>query len=168
MRFQDIPQITRATYHVNWGWDYIEFSLQTFREYYELNLEPDFQRSHVWDREQQVKYVEHVLRNGPSGRAIYFNAPNFQSNKSIGKPMILVDGLQRLTSVRKFMNNQLQAFGLYHREFEGRMSHQVNFDVYINDLTERKDVLQWYLDLNSGVAHTSDELERVQGLLELC
>ncbi|MCP4427239.1 MAG: hypothetical protein GY803_22350 [Chloroflexi bacterium] len=36
-----------------------------------VDISPDYQRGHVWTREQQTKYVEHILRNGISGRDIY-------------------------------------------------------------------------------------------------
>jgi hypothetical protein len=37
----------------------------------------------------------------------------------------------------------------------------------VNDLKTREEVLQWYLDLNSGgVVHTEEELNRVREMLE--
>jgi hypothetical protein len=40
------------------------------------------------------------------------------------------------------------------------------FDFIVNDLRTRKEVLQWYLDLNTGgTIHTSDEIEKVKRLL---
>jgi hypothetical protein len=40
------------------------------------------------------------------------------------------------------------------------------FRWHVNDLDTRAEVLQWYLDLNTGgVVHTSAEIKRVQALL---
>ena len=42
-----------------------------------------------------------------------------------------------------------------------------NFTWHINDLEDRKAVLQWYLDLNEGgVIHTAEELNKVKKLLD--
>jgi len=169
MRFRDIPQITWARYHVNSSWDYLEETLEHYKKDYGLELEPDFQRAHVWTEEKQVAYVEWILRGGTSGKDIYFNCPGFQSirTKKFG-PMQLVDGLQRVTAVRRFMNNEIRAFGRLRNEYEGSIGIlQADFIVHINDLPTRKQVLQWYLDMNGGgVVHTNEELEKVKKLLE--
>lgn len=42
-----------------------------------------------------------------------------------------------------------------------------DFIFYVNNLQKRAEVLQWYLDLNTGgVVHTDEEIEKVQRLLE--
>ena len=41
--------------------------------------------------------------------------------------------------------------------------------IHINDLQSEKDVLQWYLEMNSGgTPHTQEELDRVKLLLQKC
>lgn len=38
---------------------------------------------------------------------------------------------------------------------------------HINDLKSKKEVLQWYLDMNAGgTPHTSEEIERVKKMIE--
>ena len=82
--------------------------------------------------------------------------------------MQLVDGLQRLTAVRRFMAGELAVFG-GHRlaDIEDpRYLRRVNLRFYVNALRTRADVLRWYLELNAGqVAHAPEELARVAGLL---
>jgi len=85
--------------------------------------------------------------------------------------MVLVDGKQRLEAVRKFLRNQLPVFKHTIEEFEDKKimlrSSNANFIFKVNNLKTRKEVLQWYLDLNSGgVVHTSEEIEKVRRLLE--
>jgi hypothetical protein len=164
-KFADIPQITRAHYRINVSWPYLEEQLAHFAET-GLELEPDFQRAHVWTEEQQIRYVEWVLRNGKSGREILWNCPGWQRNYD--GPVVLVDGLQRITAARKFMNNEIPVFGSYCAEYTDRL-HMIRADFifYVNDLTTRAEVLQWYLDINSGgTAHTSNELDKVRELLK--
>jgi len=45
------------------------------------------------------------------------------------------------------------------------MKHDMRIN--INDLPTRKDVLQWYLQMNTGgTVHTEEEINRVKMLLE--
>lgn len=165
MKFRDIPQFTRsADYRVNVGWDYLETWLKHEREI-SLDLDPDFQRAHVWDEEKQCRYVEFVLRGGQSSRDLYFNCVGWMG--TFEGPFVLVDGKQRMEAVRKFLRNELAIFDGHRLEdFEDRMPLGVNFLVHVNNLKTRAEVLQWYLDLNSGgVVHTKSELDKVRKLL---
>jgi hypothetical protein len=142
MRFQDIPQFTRANYNVDIPWDYIP---KWERNQLELNLDPDFQRAHVWTTDKQIAYVEYILRGGISGKDIYFNHPGwFRDWKG---SMDIVDGKQRWQAVKEFLGDKIPVFGCFYSQYEDR--------------------LQWYLDLNSGgVVHTNEELDKVQALLK--
>ena len=171
MKFSDIPQFTRSgNYRVDVPWRYLEKQLDDFNGTQcgvnNLNLDPDYQRAHVWAEDKQIKYVEFILKGGKSSRDILFNCPgwmNFHNNQTIE----LVDGKQRLESVRRFMCGQLRVFGLLITEFEDNphfMDH--GFIFVVNDLPTRAAVLQWYLELNDGgVVHTQEELNRVRELL---
>ena len=80
---------------------------------------------------------------------------------------VLVDGLQRLTTVLKFCNNELKAYGIYNKEYEGRISPSINLIFHIAKLQTRKEVLQWYLDFNTGgVIHSEEEINKVKALLK--
>jgi hypothetical protein len=162
--FNAIPPYTRgASYQVDAGWDYF----QDWLEENKPNLNPDFQRPHVWDEQKQVRYVEHVLRNGASGADIYFNYPGWRT--SYEGEFVIVDGKQRVEAVRRFMHDEISAFGFVLSEYRKErkiMPMQCRFRVHINDLKTRKEVLQWYLDLNDGgIAHTTAELDKVRRLL---
>jgi len=165
LRFRDIPQYTRsASYEVDVSWPRLEQYLEHLAES-SLDLDPVFQRPHVWTLEQQVAYVEHVLRGGWASRLLLFNCPRWHQG---GKGIVLVDGKQRLEAVRRFMRNDLPVFGGYRlRDFDGSMDVlTASFRVGVNDLPETEDVLRWYLELNSGgTPHTSDEISRVRGML---
>lgn len=164
-RFRDIPQFTRTgNYQINVAWCYIEQTLTSFAP---LDMDPDFQRGHVWTQAKQSAFVEFILRGGKSSRVIYFNAPGW-NGRGIAGTTQLVDGKQRLEAVRKFMANELQIFRNCHfRDFTDRIrlvGH--DFIFCVNDLQTRAEVLQWYLDLNSGgVVHTDDEIAKVQQML---
>lgn len=166
-KFSDIPQFTNSgDYQVNVDWRYLETWLAELpSENVPVDLDPDFQRHHVWTHEKQVAYVEFILRGGKSSRDIYFNNSAWMT--SFDGEMVLVDGKQRLEAVRAFMSDELEAFGSLYSEFTDNIrSLNASFTMHVNDLKTRAEVLQWYLDLNSGgVVHTEPELQRVRNLL---
>ena len=163
MRYSDIPKMLQAQYRISVSLDYMKETLSRYVKNYSLELQPDFQRVHVWNDRQREEYVSYILRGGISGLEIYFNCPGWMH--TFKGPMVLVDGLQRITAVTKFLNDEIKVFGCKYSEFEGRAGTSVALYFNINDLSNRREVLKWYLDLNSGVAHAPEELDRVRRLL---
>jgi hypothetical protein len=165
-KFQDIPKFYKCNYVVDCSWNFLERQLESYREYYGLDLDPPYQRGHVWSMEQRIAYVEYILADGPSSRELKFNCPGFDTKVKAG-PMELVDGKQRLTSVLMFMNNELPAYGHLLKEYEDKPSwHAQSFKVHVNNLSTRKEVLIWYLQLNAGgVVHTKEEIDKVRNML---
>ncbi|WPS85553.1 DUF262 domain-containing protein (plasmid) [Brevibacillus halotolerans] len=168
MKFSDIPQFTSPG---NWECHYSLVSFVRFIEEAEkeegLQMNPDFQRGHVWTEEQQVKYIEFLLRGGKTARKIYLNNSNWNNTNDTPseKLYVCVDGLQRATAIRRFVNNEIRVFGLLFREFEGNPRKGVFIN--INDLKTRKEVLQWYIEMNSGgTFHSEQEINRAKELLE--
>lgn len=169
MKFSDIPQIPKAYWACNFGWLYLEDQINGWMADWGVDLEPDFQRGHVWSDEQRTKYVEYVLQGGETARILVFNHPGWHAGETMGQPIQLLDGLQRLTSARMFLRNELKAFGLYRREFGGppRRMNDADFIFRMLTLPTRADVLSFYLTMNGGgVVHSPAELARVRKLLE--
>lgn len=165
MKFSDIPKFTgEANYNVNISIKYLEETLD--RHIKEgLNLNPDFQRVHVWTKNQSIAYVEYILKGGMSGRDIYFNCPGWMT--SFEGDFVLVDGKQRLNALMLFLQNKISVFGYRLKEFEDKMTTMNSLNFHINNLKTRIEVLQWYLEMNSGgVIHTKKELDKIRNLLE--
>lgn len=166
--FKDIPQFTYGSYEVDIHIRHLEKMLKSYEEDYNLELNPDFQRGNVWTEEQQVKFVEFFLRGGKSARVIYFNIGEWSFNKNTDIPqMVCVDGLQRLTAILRFLHGEIPVFGHYISEYEDNipLDHTLKFN--INNLAYKKDVLKWYLEMNSGgTVHSDAELKRVQKMIE--
>lgn len=175
MKYEDIDFYPPSYYTVHSSWEYIEETLKSWdtRDIpgsLGLNLDPDFQRGHVWTEQKQIEYVEYCLRGGESSRNLIFNHPNWSGNYK--GEMVLVDGKQRLEAVKKFLRNELPIFnGHKLNDFENPRkvlrSHNAHFIVSVHKLPTRKDVLEFYLKLNSGgVVHTKEEIEKVRKMLE--
>lgn len=170
-KFKDIPQLTSVgSYQINVPLTYIIKNINEWinDEYYNLQLNPDFQRGHVWTEEQQTTYIEYLLKGGKSARTIYFNMPSWRGKQTTDyNDFVCVDGLQRLTAVIKFMNNELKVFGNYYNEFEDELPFNIDLLFNVNNLKTKKEVLQWYIEFNSGgTPHSNEEIERVKNMLK--
>lgn len=166
MRFKDIPRFTRGpAYHNDVPLDFLKTWLNEMETDLHLNLNPDFQRGHVWSEEQQIAYVEYLLRGGQSGREIYFNMPGWNGDW-VGD-FVCVDGLQRLTACMRFINDEITVFGYKLSNFDDRLyMADVALSMNINNLKTEKEVLTWYIEMNTGgTVHTDEEIERVKRLL---
>lgn len=168
-KFRDIPQFPKAHYETTVLWRYIEDTLKSWSDTSEgmggLNLDPPYQREHVWTREQQIAFVEYQLQGGETGRHIIFNSPDWQG--SWKRATELVDGKQRLEAVRAFIRGEFPAFGHYFAEFEDKLPSDLYFSFRVCTLDDPEKILQLYLNINAGgTPHTAEELERVRGILE--
>ena len=106
--FRSIPRfISHGSYAVDYGIDYLPKVIKDFENGWGLILNPDFQRGHVWTEEQQVRYIEFLLRGGTTGRDFYFNCPSWHNSVKAGAydDFVCVDGLQRITVILRFINN---------------------------------------------------------------
>ena len=63
-------------------------------------MHPDFQRDFIWDDPKQSKLIESVLMRIPL--PVFYLAEDEQGR------MIVVDGLQRLSTFQRFVNNDLR------------------------------------------------------------
>ena len=170
MKFSEIPKFTRsASYRVHQSWKYLDETLERYqsKEYSaKLDIDPEFQRGHVWTEKQQIAYVEFKLKGGEGAELLFFNCIGWMVD--FKGPFVLVDGKQRLQAVTKFMNNELAIFGgHYYKDFEDKMSGmEPSFVFCVNNLPSMQLVLQWYIELNSGgTPHTKEELNKVKKML---
>lgn len=192
LNFRELEKtfIPTPNYRVNVMWDYLEDHLKQWQDDRDgagkLNLNPDFQREHVWTIAQQIRYVEYILQGGMSGRDIYFNCTGWM--KDWRGPFVIVDGKQRLHAARQFMADKLPVFGeVYPKpvaglfdatgkiqykgylrsEIEGRLGLNAGFVFHVNELNTRAEVLKWYLEMNTaGTPHTEAEIEKVKRMLK--
>lgn len=178
----ELEQIIRPMPKAKWECDYpigfVADRLSTFAaDYGGLNLTPDFQRGHVWTEEQQIRFIESLIRNNlpSSALLLQFNAPHFDEFTTylgkLPKELQCVDGLQRITAIRSFLSGKLEIFGgLRKSDLDGtrfgmdRVNYRVR--IAIHAFQTRAELLQYYLDLNAGgTPHSQEEIERVRQLL---
>lgn len=181
-----INPITNCLYKEESGLLYLPSFLKNFAEGASkgLNLTPDYQRGHVWTSEQQLKFIQNLLKGvlNESLLTFSFNHPgqlkalynkkiiHSQDKKNILPDEIqCLDGVQRLTALLKFIDGEIYPFGYSYAELKGYLRLQrirLQFQVY--SFQTKAEILQFYLDINSGgVVHSQEELKRVEELLSL-
>lgn len=175
-----VNPMPEAAYTVDWPLNMLEKSLASAREGVEglggsFELNPDFQRGHVWTDSQRTAYAEAFIRKAVTGR-ILFNCPGWSKAYLEGdipqQTFQCVDGLQRLTTMRMFLAGEVQVFGgMRAADLKGspfdptRMGYQLQIGIY--EFSQRQELLDFYLRLNEGgTPHSPEELDRVRRLLE--
>lgn len=169
--FKDIPQFTKeGNYQVEISIARIPDWIATEQKEMGLQLNPVFQRGHVWSKEQQIAWLEFFLKGGKSGDTVYLNCPSWHHNVNDGEynEYVCVDGLQRLTAICRFINNEIKVFGSYFKEYDDLIfCNRYRLKINVNDLKTEKEVLQWYIDMNSGgTPHTREEIDKVKKMLK--
>jgi hypothetical protein len=144
-----------------------------------LDMDPDFQRGHVWEDRHRTAFVEHLLRGGRHGRTIAWNSPTYGNagriaDSDLPDTLVIVDGKQRMTAVLRFLGDEVPVFGgnlLSDFDAESRRdvligtSPHLRLQMHVHGLQYRHDLLDLYLQLNEGaIAHAPEEIARVRAL----
>jgi len=160
MKFNDIKEFPNSYYSVDIPWAYLERWIEDHKdELTNIDMNPFFQRGYVWKEKQKIAYIEYILKNGFSSRDIFWNHP-YWGRFTKPASMVLVDGKQGISAVLDFLNNKIKAFGFYYKEYEGSVPHHCGFKMHINNLKSEKDVVEWYIGLNTGGSiHTDKDLK---------
>ena len=179
-----IQPLKSAKYTCALHWNWIDRWIEQQSEDGGFNDSPEYQRGHVWTEAQQISFIEAVLRGiiPDSLLSIRLNNPTFDDSvlsawcnhkqwlSELPREVQVIDGEQRLQTIRKFMHNKLAVFdgkikadnlNGTHFSAKGRII-QVN----IMNFTTQRDLLQFYLDLNAGgTPHSQQELDKVRAML---
>lgn len=173
--FEDFKNpLKDPSYIIDVDWRYLEVQLTHYDEdHCRLNFNPEYQRGRVWTREQQIEYVEYKIRGGIGADIICLNVPGLRGEYKPKTADLLdyqgevVDGLQRLTAVLEFKKDMFPIFGDHYCKDLGRIPSYLIFKFKIGNFWHRREVLTWYLAVNSkGTPHSVEEIERVRKLLD--
>jgi len=94
MKLTEIPQMTkRPGYHINTDLWYLTGTIERYQKEYNLDIDPDFQRGHVWSEVKQIAFMEYLFKGGQMANRLLFNYPHWQGRcASTTDVMVLVDG----------------------------------------------------------------------------
>lgn len=155
---------------------FINATLTDWKNIYKLvELNPDFQRGHVWSEDQQTKFIEGMLKNtvSESSLTIHFNNPYYRGdqpkNTDLPNGFQCIDGLQRLTAILKYLDGKVYPFGYDISFFNSQYKYSSSYlHIYmaIYAYEKKKDLLEHYLAINEGgTVPTDKELNRVKGMI---
>lgn len=152
------------------GLDYHVTELDRCVEQYRLDLDPDYQRGHIWTLQQQQRFVGHILEGGRTQRLLI----NSENRYSEPFEFTILDGKQRLTSLLMWIHGEIAAeFSdgvICWRDKISAESAWVMRRITVPfGLTylKRPELLKLYIRLNrGGTVHTEDEISHVRALLE--
>lgn len=165
MRFADITCISKPQYYIDVPILYLKEELLRYKNKYNLNFNPEFQRGHVWSYQQKIDYMEFLLKEPMSGRDIYFNCPGWMND--FNGPMVIVDGKQRVNTILEFLSNHIPVFKCYYYNFEDHLTEHISLTFHINNMSSYNDIIRWYIDMNTGgTSHTQKEINKAKSLLK--
>ncbi len=125
-------------------------------------MDPDFQRDFIWEDDKQSKLIESVLMRIP--------LPVFYLSENEEGHMVVVDGLQRLSTFQRFVNKgfklklpkQLELHGKTFADLSAKMQNRVedcNLTLYVIDAKVPQQALLDIFDrVNSGVPLTRQQM----------
>lgn len=126
---------------------------------YDLN--PEFQRDFVWPLDKQSRLIESCLMRIP--------LPVFYVAEAKDGRIIVVDGLQRLTTFYRFLRNEFALAGLGNTEDETKQEHPLtgtrfnDLPVNLQERVEDTQLTLYILDAKAPERAKLDIFERVNG-----
>lgn len=120
-------------------------------------MDPDFQRDFIWKEDKQGKLIESVLMRIP--------LPVFYLAENQGGEMVVVDGLQRLSTFQRYVNNEF-ALKLPHQ----KELHNKKFDDLSPKLQNRIEdcnLILYVIDAKVPMQALLDIFERVNSGIPL-
>ncbi len=115
-------------------------------------LDPDFQRAFVWEPERQSRLIESVLLRIPLPVMYLAENPD-------GK-LVVVDGLQRLTTFKRFVGNDLR-LALEHPELKNKRFKDL--EMRLQNRIEDTNLILYIIDAKVPERVRLDIFERVNG-----
>lgn len=133
-----------------------------------LDLSPEFQRNEVWsDNKKKSLFIESLLLNIP--------VPIFYAYSNQDEQLSIIDGKQRLSTIRDFYRGKFKLTNLHHlKQFNGFVYNELpdrvknNLDRYqcyfyiLNYLTPKRYIFDIFMRINTGsVPLTSQEIRNI-------
>lgn len=120
-------------------------------------MDPDFQRDFIWPEDKQSKLVESVIMRIPL--PVFYMAEDDQGR------MVVVDGLQRLSTFRRFAKNELQLVLPDRAELHGKRFSDLSSK--LQNRVEDCNLIFYIIDSKVPERTRLDIFERVNGGIPL-
>lgn len=132
---------------------------------------PVFQRSNdKWSTQKQISFIFNLLKG-------QVDTPIIVADILENNSRVLLDGVQRVTSIHNFFNNPDMTFDLGNNEYissdeictNKSLSRWLHIALNINVITFNTEVeaVQYYIDMNEGSTHSENDILRAKEYLKL-
>ncbi len=118
-----------------------------------FKLDPDFQRDFVWAVSKQSKLIESCLMRIP--------LPVFYVAEDSEGKIVVVDGLQRLTTFCRYLNNEFSLKGIYGTDLNGKRFNELS--IKLQERIEDTQLILYILDEKAPERAKLDIFDRVNG-----
>lgn len=116
-------------------------------------MDPDFQRDFIWGEDKQSKLIESVLMRIP--------LPVFYLAEDANGRMVVVDGLQRLSTFQRFVNSELRLKLPSHAELDRKRFQDLS--PKLQNRVEDCNLILYIIDAKVPERARLDIFERVNG-----
>lgn len=127
---------------------------------------PNFQRDNdKWNSDMKSSFIQNLLMGCKTDLFLY----------EVGdKGMVdckILDGLQRITAIYGFLNNEVLAFGKTFDELKA--SHvligfrDAVFNLHVFRFDSEREAIQYYIDINENITHSQEDIARAKYFLSL-
>lgn len=156
--FKTVQRYKYPNYIVDCDLEFLKEKIARWVKVHNLDLNPEFQRDHVWTEKQQIEFMEFFLSGGYV-TPLCLNMEGWM--RDFGGVFQLIDGKQRLNAIFKFINDELPVFGGYTiNKLENFHLRRFNIKLAVNDLPETE-AIDWYISMNTGgTMHTDEEITK--------
>ncbi len=121
---------------------------------------PEFQRSNdKWSLDKKVKFLENLFLGAKTEILMYYSDIENAKNEDA----MIIDGLQRLTAVIQFLNNEFKIFGKYYFDnLPKKFYSNVRIAIRIYTFKTHFEILKFYVDMNEGITHSQEDIEKAK------
>lgn len=128
-------------------------------------MTPEFQRDNdKWDLSRKIKFVENIMSGYPTDIIL------FTVNNDIMSDCGILDGQQRLTAINDWFSGK---FPIYGDIFYSELQHlrrapftDCRLSFVIHNFSTIQDAVNFYIDINEGITHSSEDIVRARKYLE--
>jgi hypothetical protein len=164
--WKDIPKFTQTE---EMRLQFYQTSLSSFDSivyHFGLDLNPDYQRGHVWTMEDKVKLIDSIFKGVDIGKFVFIRR-DYGTDEHLYE---ILDGKQRLTAIMEFREDRFRYNGLLYSELHPHdQSHIEFYSIATADVSNptKEQIYNYFLKLNTGGKPMDvAQLEKVAKLLE--
>ena len=114
----------------NWTLEDLSSALRDMHKDNKKIVVPMFQRGKRWKKGQEQKFIDSLIKGYPVGTMLFYET--YEDNK---RTYILVDGLQRGNSIKKYMTNPTEFFYDDNISYETQAEFEIGLDVHSHRIT---------------------------------